>query len=108
MDNLRKEAEHYAESLMFKVTGKSSKQDNVDTFIAGANYYKSQMTPYQQSKLKKLKTDLTILAIMVLCCGGMIYISSLAHKARKKPSVQATESLYPSINNHNIKPLKTN
>jgi uncharacterized alpha/beta hydrolase family protein len=63
------------------------------------------MTPYQQSKLKKLKTELIVLAIMVLCCGGMIYISSLAHQARKKPSVQATD-IYPTINNHNIKPLK--
>jgi len=63
------------------------------------------MTPYQQSKLQKLKTELIVLAIMVLCCAGMMLISEIAHQARKKPSAQATD-MYPSINNHNIKPLK--
>jgi flagellar basal body-associated protein FliL len=58
------------------------------------------MTTYQ----KKLQTHMLIALIAILCCGGMIYISSLAHNARKKPSVEATESLYPSINNHNLKP----
>jgi len=62
------------------------------------------MTPYQKTKLQKLKTELIVLAIMVLCCAGMMLISEIAHQARKKPSVHATESLYPSINNHNIKP----
>jgi hypothetical protein len=60
------------------------------------------MTPYQ----KKLQTHMLITLIAILCCAGMVLISEIAHQARKKPSVQATESLYPSINNHNIKPLK--
>jgi hypothetical protein len=60
------------------------------------------MTPYQ----KKLQTHMLITLIAIVCCAGMVLISEIAHQARKKPSVQATESLYPSINNHNIKPLK--
>jgi uncharacterized alpha/beta hydrolase family protein len=61
------------------------------------------MTPYQ----KKLQTHMIITLIAIVCCAGMVLISEIAHKARKKPSVQAAD-IYPTINNHNIKPLKTN
>jgi hypothetical protein len=54
------------------------------------------MTPYQ----KKLQTHMLITLIAIVCCAGMVLISEIAHKARKKPSVQATESLYPTINNY--------
>ena len=53
-------------------------------------------------KLRRYKTDLIVLAIMVVCCGGMIFIAKHAHNARKKQSVNA--NVYPSINNHNYKP----
>jgi hypothetical protein len=52
------------------------------------------MTPYQ----KKLQTHMIITLIAILCCAGMVLISEIAHKARKKPSVQATD-MYPIINN---------
>ena len=60
------------------------------------------MTPYQ----KKLQTHMLITLIAILCCAGMVLISELAHQARKKPTPSA--NYYPTINNHNIKPLKTN
>jgi flagellar basal body-associated protein FliL len=52
------------------------------------------MTPYQ----KKLQTHMIITLIAILCCAGMVLISEIAHKARKKPSVQAAD-IYPTINN---------
>jgi len=52
------------------------------------------MTPYQ----KKLQTHMIITLIAILCCAGMVLISEIAHQARKKPSVQATD-MYPTINN---------
>ena len=53
-------------------------------------------------KLRRFKSELIVLAIMVFCCAGMIIIAEYAHNARKKPTVNA--NVYPSINNHNLKP----
>jgi hypothetical protein len=41
--------------------------------------------------------------IAIICCAGMIIIAEYAHNARKKPTVNA--NVYPTINNHNFKPL---
>lgn len=43
--------------------------------------------------------------IAIVCCAGMILIAEIAHNVRKKPTVHSTENLYPTINNHNFKPL---
>jgi hypothetical protein len=59
------------------------------------------MTPYQ----KRLQTHMILALIAIVCCAGMILIAEIAHNARKKPTVHSTENLYPTINNHNFKPL---
>jgi glutamine amidotransferase PdxT len=53
-------------------------------------------------KLRRFKSELIVLAIMVFCCAGMIIIAEYAHNARKKQTVNA--NVYPTINNHNYKP----
>jgi hypothetical protein len=53
-------------------------------------------------KLRRFKTDLIVLAIMVFCCGGMIWIANKAEAQRNKPIIKANH--YPTINNHNYKP----
>ena len=45
------------------------------------------------------------MALSVIACALMIVVSELAHQARKQPTIKA--NVYPTINNHNIKPLKT-
>jgi hypothetical protein len=49
-------------------------------------------------KLNRFKTDLIVLAIMTLCCSGMIWIANKAEAQRKKPIINA--NVYPSINNY--------
>ena len=54
-------------------------------------------------KLRRFKSDLIVLAIMVFCCGGMILIVKYHEAQRNKAIINA--NVYPSINNHNYKPL---
>ena len=54
------------------------------------------------NKFKRFKTDLIVLAIMVFCCSGMIWIANKAESKRNKPIINA--NVYPTINNHNYKP----
>jgi hypothetical protein len=54
------------------------------------------------NKFKRFKTDLIVLAIMVFCCSGMIWIVKYHEAKRNKQSVNA--NVYPTINNRNYKP----
>ena len=53
----------------------------------------------------RFTAHLKLFALCALACALMIIVSELAHQARKKPTIKA--NVYPTINNHNIKPLKT-
>ena len=50
------------------------------------------------NKLKRFKTDLIVLAIMVFCCGGMIWIVKYHEAKRTNPIINA--NVYPTINNY--------